>query len=118
MKLKFSKISSKERLYNIDIPIIGLTGGIATGKSACSKIFKEQGLPVICADTLVKNIYQREETIAFIQTEAQETINNNQIDFKLRQKNKIPMTILSVEDSHNWLILECKQHMPTNNLLF
>ena len=83
MKFKSAKISSKDRLYNIDIPIVGLTGGIATGKSTCSKILQEKGAPVICADTLVKNIYKEEKTIEFIQKEAPDTVKDHQVNFKL-----------------------------------
>jgi dephospho-CoA kinase len=32
--------------------VVGLTGGIASGKSTVSRIFEEQGIPVVCADAL------------------------------------------------------------------
>ncbi len=56
----------KNRLYNISIPLIGLTGGIATGKSTVTSIFRKEGLSVICADELVKRIYQKQESLEFI----------------------------------------------------
>ena len=34
--------------------IVGLTGGIATGKSTVSKIFKELGCPVVDADQIAR----------------------------------------------------------------
>lgn len=34
--------------------IVGLTGGIATGKSTVSNIFKECGIPVIDADIIAR----------------------------------------------------------------
>ena len=77
------KITQNERLYNIDIPVIGLTGGIATGKSTCSQIFKKKKLSVICADTLVKNIYQYPETIEFIASEVPLAVKDQQINFPL-----------------------------------
>ncbi|KAJ1674444.1 Dephospho-CoA kinase [Spiromyces aspiralis] len=38
--------------------IIGLTGGIATGKSTVSKYFREGGIPVIDADQIAREILQ------------------------------------------------------------
>ena len=87
MKPKIKNFQN-ERLYNIDIPIIGLTGGIATGKSACSQNIKRtRTTSNLRRYSCEKNIYQREETIAFIQTEAPETINDNKIDFKLLRRS-------------------------------
>ena len=34
--------------------IVGLTGGIATGKSAVSRIFKDLGCPVVDADEIAR----------------------------------------------------------------
>ena len=84
MKLKeiFITKTSKERLYNISCPVIGLTGGIATGKSTVSNLFIENKIPVICADKLVKNIYKEKETILFIKELFPETICDENIDFK------------------------------------
>ncbi len=39
--------------------VIGLTGGIATGKSTVSALFAAQGLPVVDADTIAKQIVQK-----------------------------------------------------------
>ena len=38
--------------------IIGLTGGIATGKSTVSTMFKNQGIPVIDADHIAKSLLE------------------------------------------------------------
>lgn len=38
--------------------VIGLTGGIATGKSTVSKIIKEKGYPVIDADVLAREVVE------------------------------------------------------------
>lgn len=37
---------------------IGLTGGIATGKSTVAKILRDQGLPVIDADSLAREVVE------------------------------------------------------------
>jgi dephospho-CoA kinase len=36
--------------------IVGLTGGIASGKSTVSKMFEQAGIPVICADELAREV--------------------------------------------------------------
>lgn len=80
------KISSNDRLYNLDIPIIALTGGIATGKSTVSSMFKDLGICIIDADQLIKTIYKLPETIDFIEETAPKCVHNKKIDFKaLRQ---------------------------------
>uniref|UniRef100_A0A6M2DHF5 Dephospho-CoA kinase domain-containing protein n=1 Tax=Xenopsylla cheopis TaxID=163159 RepID=A0A6M2DHF5_XENCH len=38
--------------------IVGLTGGIGTGKSTVAKIFKDNGVPVIDADVIAREIVQ------------------------------------------------------------
>ena len=65
------------RLYDLKIPIIGLTGGIASGKSTVSNILSSQGERVICADLIIKKIYKEKETINFIRKICPEAINND-----------------------------------------
>ena len=79
-------MKSSKRLYGCPKKIIGLTGGIATGKTSFSKILQKNGHEIICADTLVKNIYNKKETINFIIKEAPTAIVNEKIVFpKLRE---------------------------------
>ena len=68
MKLKkeWNKLTPGLRLHALDVPIVGLTGGIATGKSTVAGILIEKGLPVINADLLVKEIYKKEDTKNFV----------------------------------------------------
>lgn len=44
--------------------IVGLTGGIASGKSTVSKMFKELGVEIIDADIKAKEISQREDVVS------------------------------------------------------
>lgn len=40
-----------------NVPIVGLTGGIGSGKSTFAKIFEGFGIPVFSADEAAKNLY-------------------------------------------------------------
>ncbi len=88
LKSKYIKLSPEQRLYNALYPIIGLTGGIASGKSTTSDKLKKMGIPLIDADQLVKIIYSEQRTLNFIAQQAPHCINSNenQINFpKLRE---------------------------------
>lgn len=89
MKLKsqFHKTDKATRLHRTDVPVIGLTGGIASGKSTVSRLLREKGFAVIDADKLVKDIYATQEALDFIRTNHPEAIQNDQIIFPvLREK--------------------------------
>ena len=84
--MKINKLNQENRLHNSPYPVIGLTGGIATGKSTVSQYLKDHGENVICADELVHEIYSTEETFEFVSSVAQEAIADHQILFpKLRE---------------------------------
>lgn len=74
------------RLHNCPVPIIGLTGGIGTGKSTVSKILKEKGFFIIDADELVHEIYDEQETLDFVKTIAPEVVQNNMLNFMILRK--------------------------------
>ena len=87
LKEKFQKLIPKNRLFELDIPLIGLTGSISTGKSTAANFFNEKGFPIICADTLVKKIYSQSSSVSFIKTLSKDAITKkNQIDFKILRK--------------------------------
>lgn len=76
------KLNKNERLYELDIPVIGLTGGIACGKSTVAKLFKKSGATVIDADKLIHDIYQDQETKDLINSLAPSVLENKTINFK------------------------------------
>lgn len=41
------------------MPVFGLTGGIASGKSAVARIFRDEGVPVIDADEVAREVVAR-----------------------------------------------------------
>jgi len=63
--------------------ILGLTGGIATGKSTVAKYFREKNIPVICADEIAKNITENEKILNQIcHTFGNSVIFENKLDRK------------------------------------
>lgn len=91
--------TTNTRLYNIPVPIIGLTGGIATGKSTVAQFFKDAGIPVIDADKLVKGIYAKKESHEFVSQHFLEAIVDNAIHFKTLRE-------LAFKNSENQAMLE------------
>ncbi len=86
LKSDYITLSSNNRLYGVKKPIIGLTGGIGSGKTTVSKILQTKDIPLVDADALVKTIYQEQDTIKFIETSYPKVVANNEIDFlKLRE---------------------------------
>jgi dephospho-CoA kinase len=87
LKSKFDRLAKEQRLYQLEVPVIGLTGGIASGKSTVGLILQEKGFPLINADHLVKEIYALPETLDFISKEIPDAIKEGSIQFPtLRQK--------------------------------
>ncbi|MFA6236565.1 MAG: dephospho-CoA kinase [Bacteriovorax sp.] len=82
LKAKWITKTPSTRLYNIPVPIIGLTGGIGSGKSTVAELLTKNNIPVIDADKLVKNIYKLSETKTFIQKQFPQTIVDGEIVFK------------------------------------
>ena len=63
---------------------IGLTGGIATGKSTVSRYLREKGLAVIDADKITHNLYDHSSGFhkSIIQEFGEEILRNGEIDRK------------------------------------
>lgn len=83
LKTKYQRLTPLERLYQLNVPVIGLTGGIASGKTTVSKMLHQAGIPVINADHLVKNVYALPETKEFITKDFPEVIKDGEIQFPL-----------------------------------
>ena len=81
LKEKYIRLTSQNILHGLNIPVIGLTGGIATGKSTVAKFFRNKGLPILDADELVKNIYAKDETRNFIKQNFSTAIQHDRIHF-------------------------------------
>jgi dephospho-CoA kinase len=82
LKNKWITKDKSTRLYNIPVPIVGLTGGIATGKTTIAQMFRDEDIPVIDADRLVKSIYQKKESFDFVQKHFVDAIVEEAIHFK------------------------------------
>jgi dephospho-CoA kinase len=123
LKSKFIKLTNESRLYNLEVPIIGLTGGIATGKSTVSKILEEKGLAIICADLLVRSVYKTAESKEFIKNEFPKAIQNEEINFSLLReiafsdkanKEKLEQYIYSHLPNE---FLKATKSIPSNSLI-
>ena len=63
--------------------ILGLTGGIATGKSTVADFFRNNNIPVICADAIAREITESKEILDKISLEfGKEMILNGKLDRK------------------------------------
>jgi dephospho-CoA kinase len=84
MVQRLNRLTTEQRLYHLNRPIIGLTGGIATGKSTAARYLAQKGHAVICADDLVKKIYaHNSEVHEFLHSHIPQVISDkNLIDFK------------------------------------
>lgn len=76
-------LKPESRLYHCPVPLIGLTGGIATGKSEVGRILRELNKPVIEADQLIKLVYQQNETIQLTQSLFPSAVIKDQINFSI-----------------------------------
>lgn len=86
LKSEYIKLSANQRILRSDLPIIALTGGIASGKSTVSSHLERQGIQVVCADKVIKDIYKHDSTIELITELAPECVKQSNIDFsKLRE---------------------------------
>lgn len=79
---KWIKLEALKRLYQIDIPIIGLTGGIATGKTSFAHLLRAKNIHVIDADGLIKSLYKRNDVLDFITQHVPLAMDGRNVNFK------------------------------------
>ena len=110
--------------------IVGLTGGIGSGKSTVAKMFEELGVPVYYADVEAKKLMQsspvlRKKIIALIGTKAYraEDINRSyiaQVVFNDRKKLEQLNALVHPEvENHfkKWLVLQNSAYVIQENAL-
>lgn len=108
-------LQSNNRLYNCLNPIVGLTGGIASGKSTAVKIFSQMGFKTIDADKLIKNIYQKKEVLQSIRELFPFVFDQDNINFtKLREHLfNDPSSLKKVENIlYPFLLEEFHRNLP------
>ena len=123
LRLEYISKTKENRLYQLPIPIIGLTGGIATGKSTVAQMFKDLGLNVLDADSLVKKIYARAEAVDFVKANFPQAFQNNAIQFKILREivfsdNSYQETVEKFIYSHlPQTFLNAFQELPVQNFI-
>ena len=87
--------------------VIGLTGGIATGKSTAEKILQDLGCFVIDADKVVHSLYENPEVLKEVKTHFPEAFEEDKLD-----KKKLASIIFN--DPEKRKILESIIHPKVN----
>lgn len=111
--------------------IIGLTGGIGSGKSAVAKIFATLGVPVLDADATAKQIMHNDPSVkeALIELFGKEVYVNGQINralvssivfgdaFKLAQLNAIVHPV-AIQFAKDWAAKQTAPYVIKEAALF
>jgi dephospho-CoA kinase len=65
------------------VKVIGLTGGIGSGKTTVADIFKSLGIPVFNSDLAAKKLYQDKAVLAQLKTHfGEEVMEDEELSFK------------------------------------
>jgi len=86
LKREYIRLNNTNRLYDLDIPIVGLTGGMASGKSSISTMLKNLSFVVLNADQLIKTVYRLPHIIEFLNIQAPKAMTNGKINFVTLRK--------------------------------
>jgi dephospho-CoA kinase len=111
--------------------IIGLTGGIGSGKSTVAKIFLQLGIPVLDADVTAKHLMNNDESIkaALIKTFGEDVYMDHQLNrqflaklvfedaFKLNQLNAIVHPV-AIQYAKEWALKQSAPYVIKEAALF
>lgn len=111
--------------------IIGLTGGIGSGKSTVAKIFSQLGIPVLDADVTAKHLMNNDESIkaALIKTFGEDVYMDHQLNrqflaklvfedaFKLNQLNAIVHPV-AIQYAKEWALKQSAPYVIKEAALF
>ena len=89
--------------------IIGLTGGIGSGKTTITAFFKEMGIPVYIADDEAKKIMQSAEIIAEIKNAFGESLFENNV------LNRAKLADIVFNDADKLAVLNSIVHPAVKN---
>lgn len=79
--------------------VIGLTGGIGSGKSTVAKIFESLGIPVFNSDYEAKKLYQNKDVLLKVKTHfGDKVFSNGEVSFK-----KLAEVIFNNENELLWI---------------
>lgn len=119
------------RLFYLVMLIIGLTGGIGSGKSTVAKIFAQLEVPILNADFLAKSIMQNDPTIRneIIKAFGVEAYNRNQLNSaylaNIVFKDPFQLTILNaivhpatINESKRWASKQSTPYVIKEAALF
>jgi len=84
--MKIKNLQVEDRLHHCPVPLIGLTGGLSSGKSSVGDFFRKQGIAVLCADTLIHKIYEEDSIKRFLEENLPHCIDGEIIDFGILRK--------------------------------
>lgn len=109
LKSEYISLTPKDRLYEMQTPLIGLTGGIACGKSTVARVIsKKFNIPVINADTLVKKAYEKNEVITFLKEKCPQSLIDGKVNFSILRE-----WVFSKDDNRSLIESAIYKHLPT-----
>lgn len=98
LKPQYKMLDASNRIYKSPLPVIGLTGGVAAGKSTVGNILQsDYNLPVISGDKLVKKIWSTTKSYEFLCKNFPRFINKGPLQDSLNDIYQINFSLLRKE---------------------